>query len=50
VNRADDKFCGGCAKVLRPSSGSLKPTIKPAIAETTPIDLRDVLADEVAIK
>lgn len=52
MNRADDKFCGGCAKALRPSM--VARVIKPAIAEnydsTTPIDIRDVLSDEAATK
>ncbi len=42
VNRADDRFCGGCAKALRVISLAVA---KPKFDATTPIDLRDVLSE-----
>jgi hypothetical protein len=52
VNRADDKFCGGCAHALRfatPTAiGSSRPVRKrqPSTqVSTIPIDISELLAD-----
>jgi len=52
VNRADDKFCGGCAHALRfstaPARGSSRSARKRAPStqvSTIPIDISELLAD-----
>lgn len=46
MNRADDRFCGGCAKPLRMVLGTAKPITKEEKFDaTTPIDLRDFLSE-----